>query len=79
VLVIDGKNSNEDGILAAMIENKKATMIESKIIVYKLRRNSTELHTEHKCAPGLRLTSFPKLSRDGILRNTDETQTHQDS
>jgi hypothetical protein len=25
VLVIDGKNNNDDGILAAMMENRKAT------------------------------------------------------
>jgi hypothetical protein len=35
----------------------------------KLRRNSAELHAEHKCAPGLRLTSLPKLRRDSIFRN----------
>jgi hypothetical protein len=43
-LVIDGKNNNDDGILVAMMENRKATMIASGIVVYKLRRNSTELH-----------------------------------
>jgi hypothetical protein len=29
VLVIDGKNNNDDGILAAMTKNKKAIMIAS--------------------------------------------------
>jgi hypothetical protein len=41
VLVIDGKNNNNDGILAAMMENMKETMIASGIVVYKLRRTST--------------------------------------
>jgi hypothetical protein len=29
VLVIDGKNNGDDGILASMMENRKATMIAS--------------------------------------------------
>jgi hypothetical protein len=45
----------------------------------KLRRNSAELHAERKCVPGSRLTSLPKLRRDSIFRNADETQSHQDS
>jgi hypothetical protein len=96
MLVIDGKNNNddgmftgknniEDGILAAMMEkmketmmeNKKETMIASRIVVYKLRRNSAELHVEHKCVLGPRLTSFQSIRRDSILRNVDETQNHQ--
>jgi hypothetical protein len=43
VLVIDGKNNNDDGILATMMENKKATMIALRIVVSKLRRMSTGL------------------------------------
>jgi hypothetical protein len=43
VLVIDGKNNNDDGILAAMMENRKTMMIASGIVVYKLRRMSTGL------------------------------------
>jgi hypothetical protein len=79
VLVIDGKNNNDDGILVEMMEKRKAMMIASRIVVYKLRRNSTELHAECKCVPGPRLTSLPKLRRDRIFRNADETQSHQDS
>ena len=41
VLDIDGKNNKDNGILAAMMENTKATMIASRIVVYKLRRTST--------------------------------------
>jgi hypothetical protein len=79
VLVNDGKNNNDDGILVAMMENRKAMMIASGIVVYKLRRNSAELHAERKCAPGTRLTSLPKIRRDSVFRNADETQSHQDS
>jgi hypothetical protein len=43
VLVIDGKNNNDDGILATMMENRKTMMIASGIVVYKLRRMSTGL------------------------------------
>jgi hypothetical protein len=57
----------------AMVENRKETMIASIIIVYKLRRNNAELHTERKCALGPRLTSLPNLSRDKVLRNVEET------
>jgi DNA-binding beta-propeller fold protein YncE len=41
VFVIDSKNNNNDGILAAMMSNMKAVMIASGIVVYKLRRTST--------------------------------------
>jgi len=41
VLVIDGKNNNDDGILATMMENRKKSMITSGIAIYKLRRKST--------------------------------------
>jgi hypothetical protein len=82
VLVIDGKNNIEDGILATIMENRKAIMIEnrkefmiaSRIYLYKLKRNNAELHAEHKCALGPRLTSLLKLRRDSILRNEYEVQ-----
>jgi hypothetical protein len=41
VLVIDGKNNNDDSILAAMMENMREAMIELRITIYKLRRTST--------------------------------------
>jgi hypothetical protein len=43
VFVIDGKNNNDDGILAVMMENKKTTMIASRIVVYKIKRMSIGL------------------------------------
>jgi hypothetical protein len=43
VLVIDGKNNNDDGILVSMMENRKVAMIASGIVVYKLRRTSKGL------------------------------------
>ena len=43
VFFIDGKNNNDDGMLAAMMENRKAMMIASGIFVYKLRRTITGL------------------------------------
>jgi hypothetical protein len=43
VLVIDGKKNKDDGILATMMENKKAVMIASRIVVYNLRRTSIGL------------------------------------
>jgi hypothetical protein len=79
VLVIDDKNNNDDEILVAMMENRKEAMIASRIVVYKLRRNSSKLHAKRKCVPGLRLKSFPKLRRDNIFTIVDETQIHQDS
>jgi hypothetical protein len=62
-----------------MMENMKAMMIALEIILYKLRRNNTEFHVEGKCVPGLKLNSLPNLRRDNILRNANETPTHQDS
>jgi hypothetical protein len=41
VLVINVKTNNDDGILAAMMENRKTTMIASGIVFYKIRRTST--------------------------------------
>jgi hypothetical protein len=45
----------------------------------KLSRNSAEFHAKSKCALGPRLNSFPKLKRDSVFRNADESQSHQDS
>jgi hypothetical protein len=40
VLFIDGKNNNNDGIVVEMMENRKTTMIASRIVVYKIKRMS---------------------------------------
>jgi hypothetical protein len=43
VLVIYGKNNKDNGILATMMKNRKAKMIASRIIIYKLSRMSIGL------------------------------------
>jgi hypothetical protein len=54
VVFIDGNNNIDNGILVAMMENRKANMIASRIVVYKPRGNNAELHAEHNCVPGPR-------------------------
>jgi hypothetical protein len=78
VLVIDGKNNNDDGMSIGK-NNKEQWHDYWQSVQSKLRRNNTELHAERKCASGPRLIPLPKLRRDSILRNAYETQIHQDS
>jgi len=64
---------------------RKATMIATRESISSgekannmqsnLRRNSVELHVEHKCAPRPRLIPLPKLKRDSVLRNVDGSHT----
>jgi hypothetical protein len=65
----------------AIMENKESISSGEEVnnMQSNLRRNNAELHIECKCALGLKLIPLPKLRRDRVLRNIDETQSHQDS
>jgi hypothetical protein len=50
-----------------------------KSVQSTLRRNSTELHAEHKCVQGSRLTSCQSSGEIPFFRKSDESQSHKDS